>query len=524
MRSISAQVGRERQQQSWVKSRRSLTDHLRSQVELYVGTQEREIIAYERRYSAQVKSGWRATTKPNLVQAVQNARLVLLADFHGYAQSQRTHRRVLREISAKRSIILFMECFDQTHQKHIDSYLAGALSEKVFLKRVEWQKNWPFPWAHYRPVLQWAARSGARVMGWSRFAKKQTLRARDEAMARQANDVLDKNPDALVVGIVGELHLTPGHLPSRLKCHPVLVFQDLEHVYFNLVRRDAETHVDVVKRSSKEFCILTAPPWVKWQSYLLWLEASDDRDLGQEHEPTDHVLRLLHVLERDFSVQVKHHRLQVFSVETLPNKYLRHPLIKRWLQTDQSFFLPKEEFAYLSRVSVNHAAYLAGLYLHTELSGLNSNLHRPTDLLRRIWQEGLAFFACKLINHKRMANTLDEIRKNASSGESGHASQKILRLALQQRMNEISLSRGLGRKKVDHQSSLEVRLKAAQLVGFMLGERLYLAFRRKKLPKKRFLEFLRKDVFASDFERFYYEVIRLLEPLDRWARDRSERL
>ena len=524
MSRISAQNTTERQQQTWLSARRKLTEHLRNQVELYLNPQEPGLHEYRIPYQTKLQSGWRPCKKPNLLKAIDETSILLLGDFHGYQGSQKSHLRILRSLKGTRPITIFMECFDESSEIYLEQFLSGEIAEKDFLKAIQWERNWPFPWSHYRPIVQWAQKGRHRIRPWSQWRQKRSLIQRDRWMAATVQTHRLQFPDELVVGIVGELHLTPEYLPKRLKQTAVLVYQDIETTYFSLVKKHQETSVDILRRSSRQFCVITAPPWVKWQSYLMWLEASSDQSLGFEAEPTDHVLKFLRILASDFNVEVSASDLQVYSPGTLPNKYLRNFQIRRWMQSDQSFFLPESNFAYLSRISVNHASFVAGLYLQAKISGLNRNLYRPQDFLRRIWVEALGFFACKMINHKRSADTLEEIRKEASAPNQAKHAQRVLKLALRQRLNEIARSRGLGGRSVTERVGLEGRLRAARLVGFMLGERMYLAFRRRRLNLATILQYFSQDVLHSDFEQFYYEVIRELEPLDRWARDRSERL
>ena len=512
------------QQQSWLHSRQTLTSHLRRQVEGFLGSSS-EIYTYQREFLQKLRSGWKISNKAKLVEQVGQAHTLLLADFHGFSQSQRTHLRVLRSLPDDRPMILLCEFFDEEKQDFLDLYLKNKISEKTFLKNIDWDGYWPFPWSHYQPLIHWAKKTGVEVLGWSRFGRESHLDTRDRIMARKVDQMVKDNPGALIVGVVGELHLTPNRMPKYLNEDSILIFQDLENVYFDLAARGLETKVDIVQRhQGRQFCILSAPPWVKWQSYLMLLSSSEDEILGEEMDPTDHVHATLRILERDLGLEVSRNYLQVFSARTLPNRILRHQWAKKKLISDQSFYVPEEKLAYLSRFSVNHVAYAAGLFLHCELAGIERSLVKREDFLRIIWHEGLAFFASKLINHKRAAQTLAELRAQASGVQSSHFAKKVLQLALQQRMMEIAKAQGLARRIQPAKESLEVRLEAARVVGFMLGERLFHAFRRGRIKRKTLIEYFTRDLFASDFDRFYYEIIRTLEPSARWARDRSERL
>jgi aminopeptidase N len=60
--------------------------------------------------------------------------------------------------------VLGLEMFEQKHQPALDAYLSGASNEEEFLSEVAWKTSWGFPYALYRPILEFAKAQGLRVL------------------------------------------------------------------------------------------------------------------------------------------------------------------------------------------------------------------------------------------------------------------------------------------------------------------------------------------------------------------------
>ena len=74
--------------------------------------------------------------------------------------------------------------------------------------------------------------------------------------------------------------------------------------------------------------------------------------------------------------------------------------------------------SFLSRATVNHAAEVAGHYLQSRLSKRQDPLWKmPTDFYPNIYLEALGFFASKIVNHRRKAESLEEIRVRFRNAE-----------------------------------------------------------------------------------------------------------
>lgn len=510
----------------WLRSRRKLLEQVKAQVELRLGPLPPALRAYAKGVERDFRGRWRKAGEEDLRRALNRARIVLAADFHAYAQSQRAHIRVLRDHVQAEKVVLALECLAQKHDDTIADFLRGRMSEARFLEAVDWDKSWGFPWESYRPLFELARDRGFTVCGLNP-GRMSDLAKRDRWTSERLRRLARQEPGALIFAVIGEWHL--GHLPARLERHAnkpedvVVLFQDVESLYFKLAREGLETSVELLQKGSRHFCLMVSPPWMKWQSYLMYLEQAYDRDLQEDLaiDYSDHVVSLIELLETDLKIETRKARVQVYC----PNS--RTPLarlkmsLKRGqakalvyhLEHDLSFFLVERDWLYLSRPTINHASSLAGQFVHAHLARRQRTLWNvPADFLPLIWVEAVGFFFSKWINPKRKAETLDSIRLQLAARRPKDRGRTALLLALDHRLSEVLWVRtGRMRRTRYHTRQSEAYLEAARIIGSMLGERLFQQVRSKTMRWTRLMTCLKIKVEDPDFPKFYWELVRELE-------------
>lgn len=506
----------------WLKTRQRFLAQIKRQVAQKVGPQPPDIATYVRRYNSEFSRPWKQSSHVELLAAVDRAQIVLGADFHAFSQSQRIHLRILRGLPRKRQVIIGLEALSSDHNKLVDSFLKGEISEARFLEKTMWAERWGFPFANYRPLFELAKSRGFRLVGISPKGRRPwgELRRRDDFAARIIQNWKKKDPEALFYVIVGDLHLAQGHLPrlvrkrlGREQSRLVTVLQNSEHLYFRLAKRRKEHSAEVMKSADGRYCVLSSPPWVKWQSYLMFLENSLDHQMeGEEADFTEFVASLTGFLCREFATENQTEDLTVVSPEieegwlgalgkmSKTERQFAHHLIRN----GQSFNLPTSGFLFLARPSINHAAHLAGQYLHAQLCHLKRvTWIFPKDFEAQIWREAVGFFCSKLINHKRKSESLSEHKKR---------SPEAVRVALAQRLSEVE---GSGRRPRFRPRRPESFLEAARIVGSIHGDRLYTLYTLGRLTLKDVLSEMKLDPLDPQFRGHHR---RWLER--RWRRSR----
>lgn len=515
-------------QQEWLKTRRKLLEQVKAQVQLRLGPLPPVLRQYAKSIERDFRGRWTRASESDLAQALKRAKIVLGADFHAYSQSQRAHIRVLRDHVAQPRVILAMECLSSKHDPVIKDFLSGKMSEARFLERVEWDKNWGFPWENYRPLFELARDRGFKVVGLNQ-ARAADLHRRDSFAAQHLLRLHKQEPDALIYAVIGEWHLAHEHLPRLLRKvikgagDLLVVFQDVERLYFKLASKRHETTTDLLKAPGGRFCLMVSPPWMKWQSYLMYLEQAYDRDLQEDLaiDYSDHVVSLVELLENDLKIETKKSHIQVYCPNSrtslarlrlsLPKRYARAMVYH--LEHDLSFFLPEKDWLYLSRPTINHASGLAGQFVHAHLCKRQRTMwSMPKDFLPLIWIEAVGFFFSKWINPKRKAETLESIRLQLAARRPKDQGRAALLLALDHRLSEVVwVQTGRLRRPRFKPRQTDAYLEAARIIGSMLGERLFQKVRSRTISLPRLMSCLRIKVEDKDFAKFYWQLIRELE-------------
>lgn len=518
------------------------------QVQLRLGGEPKDIAVYRRNYEANLRKKWSISNSEALVEVLNKSSVVLLADFHPLQQSQKSHLRLLKKINSERPVCLALECLFIEDQTKLDKYMQGKISEQEFLKAVQWKKKWGFAWDHYRPLLKWARENKARVFALNRSGFKQQvlLKSQDEWVAKKFKELYHdpQNKMARWFVVYGDLHLAECHLPAMLKkLIPELnhrgmlckVFQNPEKIYFDLLKKGQESEVDVIRWSSQVFGLINVPPWVKWQNYLLYLEQTYDSELDDHlSDNTDHVAQYAQLLAKELQHPIDLSRLSVYSAEDsqlwslLESRLDRKGLefVELMIEEERSFFIPHLNLAYLSRLSVNHAAALAMIYLQAQMANIqNWKMKLPDDFRRLIWLEALSYFGSKVINPKRKTETLYDVKKMLSIKNLQESEKEALKLALAQKMQELLLlTHGRSERLSFGPKKRASYLKAAQILGGIMGERLYAGYRARSLSLRTLKSLLQKDWTLEAFDQSYFEIIEVVESLPISFKSKADRL
>ncbi|MBX3041301.1 MAG: ChaN family lipoprotein [Bdellovibrionaceae bacterium] len=523
---------------TWYRIRREMFEQLMAEVSVRWGREQGELKSYRKAYAKETSAPWRVSDQEALLKAALGHQLLLIGDFHALQQSQKTQLRLLERLRLAKagSFSLAVECFAAKFQKDVDAYLAGTLSEEKFLKKIGWAKNWGFPWEHYRALFDWARQHQIRVLALNGLQTK--MRERDRFAAELLAQQIEKNPDGRWVVLYGDLHLSQSKLPAELKKRrlppPFRIFQNVEEASFRLMKKGLDHQVDVVKFDRSSYVVLSVPPWVKWQNYLLWLDHTLDDELNEGvGDVTDSVARMVDWLKQELRLEVSTSHLTVYTAGD-PDLWSRvrssastheRQWIEMLIEDGRSFYLSKAGWGYLARPSVNHAASLAMQFVHDQITGGSSLGFRfPEDFTRMIWIEAVAYFGSKIINPKRKSDTLFDIRSSLSSRRGNDRGQEALRLALSQKM--VELMDAAGAKKITpfrpkHKSSW---IAAAHLLGALAGERLYHGYRKNLISASTVAAVLRKPLKHDGFDLIYREVLEMIEALPAPFRSKKEKL
>jgi hypothetical protein len=547
----------------WLKTRRALLKSVKDDVRRRLGEDPADLKSYELEAKRLSKRSYRVSSKSEILAEVETADIVYGGDFHAHGPAQRTHFKILRHLAPERPVILALECFDPKVQKHLELFLRGKLDAEALKKRTHWDERWGFPFENYKALIELAKRRGWRLeaIGTDKVDSVGSggLGRQDASTAKRLKDIMLKSPGALIYVVIGELHLS--HLPDRLalefssrrgaRLREVAIHINAEAVYFQLAAKGLEHTVDVIRYNEPSlamtanaaqssvarpsasagklirFCVLSSPPWVPWQSYLLHLdktmelEWTDDEDEDREEDdfdPTDHVLKLAEWIAADLGLKdvVAKNKTTDLAVYSASDAKLWRKtesslsgtdldMARRMLVKGRSFMLPAAGVGCLAQMTVNHASHLASEYLQMKASGRKRQVWKfPQDFQAAILVEALSYFGSKQINHKRQAETISDLRTELQTIQPTDEGRDALRLALDQRMAElVYFHQGRRRKRLVKPLRSASYLEAALILGRMMGERLYGAYRARKILRREIASIFKTDVLRRDFGRHY---------------------
>lgn len=531
--------------ETWLSERKDILQKIKGQVRLYLGGETEDVSRYASAYQKDLSRPWEVSRWADLFVCLGQVDVVFGGDFHPFAQSQRAHLRILRKVISERPVVLCLEALMIEDQDFVDQFMAGTLGEEAFLKKVQWDQKWGFPWAHYRPLFEFAIKNKVKLMALNIDISERTaltLQQRDKEAARALYESLNQNLEVLHYVIYGDLHVAQEHLPRELKklskkgrpLDIATIYLNAENIYFDLAAQGEESAVEVVAFNDRQFCIIGSPPWVKWQSYLMYLEETFDVDLDVDDDEdeewdfvvdhTDHVSNLVKMICAGLGENVKTDAIEVYSmrdpqalVATEKNMGAEQYRMAHFLiQNDKSFYIPKEGFFYLSKSTVNHAASLAGQYVHSKLSDRESLLWTfPRDFKRCIWIEAMSFMLSKFVNPKRKAQTIENLKKQLEAFDKSDFRRDPVLLALDELMLELlDVYSQAGETEVFKPREKSSYVLAARFIGEILGERYFLLYHRQILDIDKIGVLLRESVDRKDFDDFYLQQLRWLDRME----------
>lgn len=510
---------------TWLTSRKKLLRSIQAQLKQRLGVEHFVDPAYSRELDREWRKPWRASSYDKLWKELKVTKLVLGADFHAYAQAQRAHLRILREWPEGQSLALCLECFSQSDQKFLDQYVKGLLSAEELKSKTKWETQWGFPFDHYLPLLLLAKQRGFLIYGLDirmNGESADVLKRRDLAMAKKVSEIHRQNPDVALYAIVGEYHLARKNLPSQIlaeapefKDQMLVLYLDSSELYFKLGQRAQESSVEVMSAEGNAFCLMVSPPWMKWQSYLMFLDHSLDQEIEEEDvDLTQHVWRSVDILSADLGVQISFDETSVMShqssgLQRIVKNFFQGFEQRAFLynvENDRSFFVPRKNILYLSRLTVNHTATLAAFYVHAQLSRRRETFWNfPNGLLPLVWVEAVGFWLSLWVNPKRKPDRLEHIPLKSKNDP---VILDAYKLALERKMIEKNYLKTNQLKPAQFKPvKKESYLEAARLLGYLLGEQLFVWQRQKKWSKEFILSILQTEFDPKAGDKVFWELM-----------------
>lgn len=517
----------------------------RHKVETIFGSVPKQLVSYQKTYEKELNirfKRWKsqrsllvsgAQARKKLLAELADSKVVFVGDFHAQPQSARSFFRLIRSSKSK-SVAVNLECFKQSDQPHLVHYMKGELSEKDFLHKIKWKNSWGFPFETMRPLLKWCQAHSIPVFGVNTEADVVDLKTRDRMIAKSVAKNFLKEPERTHFLLIGDFHISPSHLPKELsrifpRKKSTIVYQSPEEIYFELARRRQE-QTDFVNLGSRLWAMMAVSPWVKWQEYQIFLESDFDKKIKSADldlteyvgKEVDFILQFLgakitgsavNAISIYSPVDQEFYRKMTFHRQTIGPKLKAQ--IDFLIQEGSSFYIPEIKTGFLARSTINHISKMSSIAALNLIGKLQKSIPiGRSSFLQIIWLEMIIYFFSKLINPKKKSDTLNDIRQALQKEGFDDRGKESLTLALEQKLSELQiLSLGRKPKAIGRNYRTKSYKVAGEILGGILGEKLYFAFKKNRIPKATLLAFLTQDFGDRFFEQKYYESI---EIIDSW--------
>ncbi len=545
-----------------VEIQKRITRRLEDEIRERVTDDSPMMRKYRHEYEREIQAYTRTATQRELVQKVMEADIVFCGDYHTLSLAQRTPLQFLhRAVEGGRQVIIAMEMVYAEHQDVIDKYMRREIDDKEFLRRIDYQHTWNFTWENYKVIFDFAREHGIRIIGINTPGRsgRNHLKERDRFSGEVIAKASIENPGALVFVMDGDWHIASTHLPAEVKKKLIeagarrrflRVFQNSTSIYWLLAGRRLEHRIDVVQITKGAYCIINATPLIKQQSFLNWELGVEELGYatlwkGMERiNYTDQISQIISTITSYLGIVAE--GLENFSVySTADLDFLDLLLergdfsgaeigeIKRQIEHDESYFIPRGNIIYLANLSLNHAAEEATHFINIVCSGYPTTPQKTVDdFYHHTLAEALGFLGSKIINHKRECYSIDDYRQFLEENRGKRLSpemavmRKMSKYILQhhefeQRCFDTGKLSGRPRKVYDEET--EIYLGAIHGLGYILGNHLYQAMISNAFPRSE----VRKLFFTRFYEpgvglETYFSLSKRLRDLRPYCREEGD--
>jgi hypothetical protein len=441
---------------------------------------------YLRDFSQAFRSYQAVIDRQQLKAAVAGADVVLIGDYHALPAAQRYAATLFEERAqpGDRPLVLGVETIFSRDQHILDEWWRREIDAEELQQRIRFDLDWGYDWAPFYELLVTAREHAEAIYGLDCMPREdlRKIGARDRHAVHKIAEIRQRHPNAVIVVLFGESHLAPGHLPRVLRErlpeeNVVTVLQNVDSLYW-CAAGERQEQVEAVRVSPDVVCVFNSTPLEKYENYRLHLSRwGRTEEEGPDLAPTiynliDSLLRFLNI-DRYSS----HNGTQPqFLVDLMPEVYCRasdarlRRLLARHDATEEetetmvrhvehrgSVYLPQVNAFYVREFKMMYAAEEAARFLHHACRGLPSSGNgneTPSGNSNRFYVQtleyALGYFGSRVLYPAR------------PSAEDG-AGRELLRESPESE-----------RKKIE---------SSAQLLGYMLGNALYEAYLKGRIPR-----------------------------------------
>jgi len=267
--------------------------------------------------------------------------------------------------------------------------------------------------------------------------------------------------------------------------NPLCLHLDPEDLYFDVWHLTLLDDV-LVLNYEDHFAFFSSPPWVHWQSHLLFLEEYLDvfeeehdhhSDLSRARDYDLVIYDYIKLLCKDLAIDLNNFkRVEVSSIDEYQiqgdfNDEQLYQTLEPFIDSETSFYWPEQNEGIMVVSSLNHAASVAGRSLHAQLMGVEKLPWGELDSFKVwSWLEAVGYFLSKFINPRRTPVATHNLGAFLKARLGEESSKKIMTFLVKSRVEEI---KGEPQATKNEQMDWNELIYAARLKGSLVGECLF---------------------------------------------------
>ncbi len=158
-----------------------------------------------------------STSMEEIIPSLLKKRVIFVGETHDNYAHHLSQLDIIKGLhQAHPEMAIGMEMFQKPFQSHLDSFVAGELSEQQLLRDSEWFDRWSYDYRLYRPILNYARQHGIPVLALnaSKELKKRVSEVGMEGLNEQEKTQIpaevDRSDEAYTARLRSIFHQHPG--------------------------------------------------------------------------------------------------------------------------------------------------------------------------------------------------------------------------------------------------------------------------------------------------------------------------
>ncbi len=508
-----------------------------------------EYAHYSREYEEEIdgfrfRSTRHCSSLEELAREVWSRRVTTVGDYHSSPAAKETIAELLRRKDPSQHAVLALEFIHIEHQKKLDAYLAGRLTDDAFLRAIDHENTWGFDPQPYLAVIRLAREKDMEVVG---INSEGSLLERDTQTVAVLTTILAEDPSSSVLVLDGDLHVAKSHLKKALDDYlqsegrlkhkqshdrsphltnrTLVVRHNDPELYWQMMQR-GRSGDHLLRLERDVYAVLNENPLSIRNSYLNWLNEEEEADTRRSLSDT--VTEIVGRIAQFFGIAVDLDKMpDVFGVEDIDfmdalvkagYRDEERDVIKSFLKDGRSLFLPRGNMIYIANMALSHLSEEASHALNDICAPITlpEGMESREEFYYRIMKEAVGFVGSLIICNDRRAPQVADLfeHHDGESCEKSESNEQLLRgLVSQYHLDQNYLQtqqlNGYGSviPSLDRYHSIAL----AEIVGHQLGEQLFAALIEGAVSRDELRQLFSHPFEGSSARRTYYAFMRRLE-------------